>query len=52
MIIIRTEYKLWCLGRSISLDDTLLDLADDIEINLTCVEEHIENNNVTNTWCT
>jgi hypothetical protein len=39
-IKIRTEYKLWFLGKSINLQDTFLDIPDEIEFTFPCAEKH------------
>jgi hypothetical protein len=41
-IKIRTEYKLWFLGRSILLETTFLNISDDIEITFPCSTRHLE----------
>jgi hypothetical protein len=37
-IQIRTEYKLWFMGKSVDLQDTFLNISDEIEFTLPCTE--------------
>jgi hypothetical protein len=41
-IQIRTDYKLWFMGKLVDLEDTFLNIADDIEFTLPCATRHIE----------
>jgi hypothetical protein len=41
-IQIRTEYKLWFMGKSVDLQDTFLNISDEIEFTLPCAERHLE----------
>jgi hypothetical protein len=41
-IQIRTEYKLWFMGKSVELEDTFLNISDDIEFTLPCAQRHME----------
>jgi hypothetical protein len=42
LIQIRTEYKLWFMGKSVNLQDTFLNIPDEIELTLPCAERHLE----------
>jgi hypothetical protein len=39
---IRTDYKLWFMRKSVDLEDTFLNIADDIEFTFPCATRHIE----------
>jgi hypothetical protein len=39
---IRTEYKLWLMEKSVDLQDTFLNISDNIEFTLPCAERHLE----------
>jgi hypothetical protein len=41
-ICIRTEYKLWFMGEPVDLQDTFLNISDDIEFTLPCATRHLE----------
>jgi hypothetical protein len=41
-IQIRTEYRLWFTGELVDLEDTFLNISDDIEFTLPCSTRHIE----------
>jgi hypothetical protein len=41
-ITIRTEYKLWFLSKLVPLQDTFLNIPDEIEIKFPCSTRHLE----------
>jgi hypothetical protein len=42
LIQIRTDYKLWFMGKLVDLEDTFLNISDDIEFTLPCAQRHVE----------
>jgi hypothetical protein len=41
-IQIKADYKLWFMGKEVNLEDTFLNISDDIEFTLPCSTRHIE----------
>jgi hypothetical protein len=41
-IQIRTKYRLWFMGKSVDLQDTFLDIPDEIEFTFPYAERHLE----------
>jgi hypothetical protein len=41
-IQIRTKYRFWFMGKSVDLQDTFLNILDEIEFTLPCAERHLE----------